>query len=62
MLRPEGIVSNFCAEPAESAAKRVESMGRGSDLTGVDEAVAALEAEAERLKTALAQLLQSMQT
>lgn len=52
----KGSVGNFGAEAAFQAALRLEKMGRSGDLTGVQEACAALEAEMKRLRPALAAL------
>ena len=57
----KGMVNNFCAEPAASAAQRVEEMGRTGTLDGVEQAVAAIEEESKRLKTALGALVRSLQ-
>lgn len=56
----KGMVSNFCAAPAEAAARRIEQMGRDGAFEGVEEAVEGLEREVERLKTALEELAQDM--
>ena len=52
----KGSAQNFGATAVVEAAFRLEQMGRAGDLTGVDEAVAALEAEMERLEPALVAL------
>jgi len=52
----KGSVGNFGAEPAYQAAMRLEKMGRSRDLTGVEDALRALETELERLRPALASL------
>lgn len=50
----KGSVGNFGADAAFHAAFQLEKMGRSGNLTGVDEAYQALEAEMERLRPALA--------
>jgi HPt (histidine-containing phosphotransfer) domain-containing protein len=55
----KSMLGNFCAAPAQEAARRVEEMGRHNQLTGVDEAVQALRNEAEQLKDALKSFLQA---
>ena len=52
----KGSVGNFGAEAAFEAALRLEKMGRAGDLTGIEEAYAALESEMQRLEPALASL------
>jgi HPt (histidine-containing phosphotransfer) domain-containing protein len=52
----KGSVGNFGAEAASEAAHRLEKMGRAGDLTGAEEALAALEREMDRLQPALAAL------
>ncbi|MGD0945864.1 MAG: Hpt domain-containing protein [Candidatus Binatia bacterium] len=49
----KGSVASLAAQPCYEAAQRLELMGSSGDLTGADGACAALEAEVERLKTAL---------
>ena len=53
----KGSVSNFEAGPSCQAALRLERMGRSGELTGVEEAFAALETEMERLQPALVALV-----
>lgn len=55
----KGMVSNFCAGPAEAAAKALEVMGREDRLSDVDAAVALVKQETGRLLEALASFLQS---
>ena len=52
----KGSVGNFGAEAACEAALRLEKLGRAGEMTGVEEAYAALEAEIERLRPELAAL------
>ena len=52
----KGSAQNFGATGAVEAAFRLEQMGRAGDLTGVDEALAALETEMQRLEPALVSL------
>ena len=51
-----GSVSNFTARRASQAALSLELMGRDGDLTGSEQALAALEEELERLKPVLEEL------
>ncbi len=51
------MVGHFGAPAAVEAALRLEMMGRGGDLGGAGEAWAALAEAAERLRPALARLL-----
>ncbi len=53
----KGSVSNFAASAAHEAALRLESMGQSGDLTDAEKAFAALEAELDRLKPALADMI-----
>lgn len=50
----KGSAANFLAKPVSDAAFRVEKLGRAGDLGPVPEALAALEAQVERLRSALA--------
>ena len=54
----KGMLANFCAEPAEAAARTVEELGRADRVVEIDPAVQALHAETDRLRTALQALLQ----
>jgi HPt (histidine-containing phosphotransfer) domain-containing protein len=54
----KGMVANFCAQHATDAARKLEMMGRDGDLAGAQEALGALEKEAERLGSALRELLE----
>ena len=49
----KGMLANFCAEPAEAAARALETMGREERLAGVDSAVDCVRSETERLRKAL---------
>ena len=53
----KGMLSNFCAEPAEAAARELEEMGREERLNDVEAAADRLERETERLKEALHEFL-----
>jgi HPt (histidine-containing phosphotransfer) domain-containing protein len=52
----KGSVANFCARAAAAAAFRLEAMGRDGDLTDAERVLVVLEAEIERLRSALAAL------
>jgi HPt (histidine-containing phosphotransfer) domain-containing protein len=56
----KGMVSNFCAEPATAAALRVEEMGRAGALDGVDDCIATLQSETDRLRSGLDELLKGL--
>src|SRR3989441_7134688 len=56
----KGAVSNFAAPAATAAALRLEQMGHQANLTQAEEALAALEAELDRLKGLLAQFCQEV--
>jgi HPt (histidine-containing phosphotransfer) domain-containing protein len=45
----KSMVGNFCAGPAQAAARKVEIMGREGQLADADQAVQELEAEVARL-------------
>jgi two-component system sensor histidine kinase/response regulator len=49
----KGSVATLAAQPCYEAAKELEEMGGNGDLTGAAAACAALQAEIERLETAL---------
>lgn len=55
----KSMFGNFCADPAQEAARAVESMGREHRLDDVDAAVQRLLLEAEQLKVALKVFLQA---
>jgi len=49
----KGMLANFCAEPAELAARELETMGREGRLTDVEAANDRVERETGRLREAL---------
>ncbi len=53
----KGMLANFCAEPAEAAARALETMGREGRLTDVVRAVDRVRSETERLRTDLRKFL-----
>ena len=55
----KGLVGNFCAAPAESAARELEVMGRDGKLENAGMAVETLQSETLRLGEALHQFLQA---
>ncbi len=55
----KGMLANFCAEPAQAAARELEILGREERLTDVDAAVARVEDETARLTEALHQFLRT---
>lgn len=55
----KGMAGNFCAAATVEAALKLEMMGKSGDLTGAEEAAGALEAESQRLRLALEQLLRN---
>lgn len=57
----KGLVSNFCADAAEEAARRVEAIGREGTTDGLDAAVSSLEAEAELLMKSLREFIKDLQ-
>ena len=52
----KGMISNFYAGPALTAARRLETISRTGDLTDAGDALASLELELERLSAALQEL------
>jgi len=58
----KGVLANFCAAPAEAAAREVEMMGREQRLSEVGSAVETLQMETERLRTALSTFVQARKT
>lgn len=58
----KGMVGNFCAGPAQEAARVLEFMGREADMAGAADAVAALDREVDQLKTALHAFLKEQQS
>jgi len=57
----KGMVGNFCAGPAQEAARAVEFMGREANLEGAAAAVTTLCQEVEQLKAALHAFLKEQQ-
>ncbi len=61
LIRPahalKGMLANFCAEPAETAARELETMAREGRLADVDRAVDRVQSETERLRQALHEFL-----
>lgn len=55
----KGMVSNFCAAPAEAAAREVEAMGRTQQLSDVQRAVDTVQQETDRLRSALSLFLEA---
>src|SRR5262249_12882436 len=53
----KGSMAHFGARTAVNAARTLEEMGRHGDLTGAPQTFATLEAEINRLRPALAELL-----
>jgi HPt (histidine-containing phosphotransfer) domain-containing protein len=49
----KGMLGNFCAEPAESAARALETIGRAGRLTEVEAAIGQVQDETGRLQEAL---------
>ncbi len=49
----KGMLANFCAEPAVSAARELESLGRAARLDDVELAATRVLQETERLRAAL---------
>ena len=55
----KGMLANFCATSAETAACEVEMMGREHCMINIESAVAALQRETERLRDALRRFLEA---
>ena len=55
----KGMLSNFCGEAAEEAARDLEARGRERRLDGADAVVMTLEEETARLRTALQSFLEA---
>lgn len=55
----KGMLANFCAETAETAARELETMGRAERLDDVDAAVERVQGETRRLQEALHTFLQA---
>ncbi len=53
----KGLVSNFCADAAAEAARRVEAIGREGATDGLDAAVSSLESEADLLMKSLREFI-----
>jgi HPt (histidine-containing phosphotransfer) domain-containing protein len=49
----KGLLSNFCADAAESAAREIEARARANRLDGVNALVQTAESETERLRAEL---------
>lgn len=56
----KGMLANFCAESAESAARDLEAMARQGQLEGADKAVEKVQQETARLSEALHQFLRTL--
>jgi len=57
----KGMLANFCATAAETAARDVEMMGRENRMVDVEAAVTALENETRGLRDALHEFLEAAQ-
>ncbi len=61
LIRPahalKGMLANFCAAPAETAARELETMGREGRLANVGSAADRVQSETERLRKALHEFL-----
>ena len=55
----KGMLANFCAGPAEAAARELEVRGREHRLDDVDAAVQVLQGRTEQLRTALQAFVQA---
>lgn len=55
----KGMLANFCAEPAEAAARTVEMLGRTNQLADSEAALDALRRETERFLKALQSFLRN---
>jgi HPt (histidine-containing phosphotransfer) domain-containing protein len=55
----KGMLANFCAEPAEAAARELEIMGREERLAKVAAAADRVQRETEQLRAALHQFLKA---
>ncbi len=58
----KGMLANFCAEPAEAAARELEMMGREQRLSDVASAVETLQKETQRLRNALDSYVQALKS
>ncbi len=63
LVRPahalKGMLANFCAEPAETAARALETMGREGQLADAPAAADRVRRETERLKKTLREFLRT---
>ncbi|MEE8107475.1 MAG: Hpt domain-containing protein [Planctomycetota bacterium] len=57
----KGLVSNFCADSAAEAARRVEALGRDGVTEGLDAAISSLDAEASLLMKSLREFITDLQ-
>lgn len=55
----KGMLANFCASSAETAAREVEMMGREHRMINIESAVTTLQRETERLRDALNRFLEA---
>ncbi len=55
----KGMLANFCAEPAEAAARELETMGREGRLADAESAADRARLETERLKEELNKFLRT---
>ena len=55
----KGMLANFCAEPAGSAARELEMMGRDGQLAGAEAARDQVQRETDRLQEALHEFLRT---
>ena len=55
----KGMLANFCAEPAETAARELEMLGRERRLADVEAVAERVQHETERLQGALHQFLRT---
>lgn len=53
----KGMVQNFCASPAETAARTLEEMGRSERLDDAAAAVTRVQEETDRLRAALHEMV-----
>ncbi len=58
----KGMLSNFCAGPAEAAAAEIEMKARENQIADVDSGVQVLARETERLRSALRSFLEAHQS
>ncbi len=57
----KGLVSNFCADSATEAARRVEALGRDGATEGLGAAISSLDAEASLLMKSLREFITDLQ-